>query len=101
MNKITLDTFIQKYNLGGNVNSVKWVSDGKTCKHTLVDPNGLGTGVQYRNYEDCPMITRKQQSNSCADTNNVFNYYNHSDSMVNGRNQDMSKNNSEPQAYNL
>ena len=28
MNKITLDTFIQKYNLGGNVNSVKWISDG-------------------------------------------------------------------------
>jgi len=28
MNKITLNTFIQKYNLGGNVNSVKWNSDG-------------------------------------------------------------------------
>ena len=28
MNKITLNTFIQKYNLGGNVNSVKWTSDG-------------------------------------------------------------------------
>ena len=27
MNKITLDTFIQKYNLGGSINSVKWESN--------------------------------------------------------------------------
>ncbi len=90
------------YNNGTMLNEkYKWVTDGKTCKHTLVDPNGLGTGVQYRNHEECPMITRKQQSNSCASTNNVFNYYNHSDSMVNGRQHDVQKNNSEPQPYNL
>ena len=28
MNKITINTFIQKYHLGGAVNSVKWTSDG-------------------------------------------------------------------------
>ena len=28
MNKLSLNSFIQKYHLGGNVNSVKWVSDG-------------------------------------------------------------------------
>ena len=39
MNKITLDTFIQKYNLGGNVNSVKWVSDGKTLSTRFISPD--------------------------------------------------------------
>ena len=28
MNKLSLNSFIQKYHLGGNVNSVKWNSDG-------------------------------------------------------------------------
>ena len=36
MNKITLDTFIQKYNLGGNVNSVKWISDGSTLSTKFI-----------------------------------------------------------------
>ena len=36
MNKIVLDTFIQKYNLGGNVNSVKWNSDGETLSTRFV-----------------------------------------------------------------
>ena len=39
MNKITLDTFIQKYNLGGNVNSVKWNSDGKTLSTRFISPD--------------------------------------------------------------
>jgi len=39
MNKITLDTFIQKYNLGGNVNSVKWESDGKTLSTRFISPD--------------------------------------------------------------
>ena len=36
MNKITLDTFIQKYNLGGSVNSVKWNSDGTTLSTKFI-----------------------------------------------------------------
>ena len=36
MNKITLDTFIQKYNLGGSVNSVKWISDGTTLSTKFI-----------------------------------------------------------------
>ena len=36
MNKIVLDTFIQKYNLGGNVNSVKWNSDGETLSTRFI-----------------------------------------------------------------
>ena len=89
------------YNNGTMLNEkYKWVTDGKTCKHTLVDPNGLGTGVQYRNHEECPMITRKQQA-SCPDTNQIFNYYNHVDSLVNGAQRDAPKNNMEPQPYNL
>ena len=39
MNKITLDTFIQKYNLGGNVNSVKWNSDGSTLSTRFISPD--------------------------------------------------------------
>ena len=39
MNKITLDTFIQKYNLGGNVNSVKWVSTGDTISTRFISPD--------------------------------------------------------------
>ena len=36
MNKIVLDTFIQKYNLGGNVNSVKWESSGDTLSTRFI-----------------------------------------------------------------
>ena len=39
MNKIVLDTFIQKYNLGGNVNSVKWESDGSTLSTRFISPD--------------------------------------------------------------
>jgi len=39
MNKITLDTFIQKYNLGGNVNSVKWESSGDTMSTRFISPD--------------------------------------------------------------
>ena len=39
MNKITLDTFIQKYNLGGNVNSVKGESDGSTLSTRFISPD--------------------------------------------------------------
>ena len=39
MNKIILDTFIQKYNLGGNVNSVKWESDGNTLSTRFISPD--------------------------------------------------------------
>ena len=39
MNKITLDTFIQKYNLGGNINSVKWVSSGDTLSTRFISPD--------------------------------------------------------------
>ena len=39
MNKITLDTFIQKYNLGGSVNSVKWDSDGSTLSTRFISPD--------------------------------------------------------------
>ena len=39
MNKITLDTFIQKYNLGGNVNSVKWVSNGDSLSTRFISPD--------------------------------------------------------------
>jgi hypothetical protein len=39
MNKITLDTFIQKYNLGGNINSVKWESNGETLSTRFISPD--------------------------------------------------------------
>ena len=39
MQKSKLDKFIQKYNLGGNVNSVKWKSKGDTISTTFVTPD--------------------------------------------------------------
>ena len=39
MNKIVLDAFIQKYNLGGQVNSVKWDSDGTTLSTRFISPD--------------------------------------------------------------
>ena len=45
MQKSKLDKFIQKYNLGGNVNSVKWKSPTDTLSTTFVTPDKslLGT----------------------------------------------------------
>ena len=39
MQKSKLDKFISKYNLGGNVNSVKWKSKGDTISTTFVTPD--------------------------------------------------------------
>ena len=39
MQKSKLDKFIQKYNLGGNVNSVKWKSNGDSLTTTFVTPD--------------------------------------------------------------
>ena len=39
MQKSKLDKFIQKYNLGGNVNSVKWKSSGDALKTSFVTPD--------------------------------------------------------------
>lgn len=78
----------------------RWVSDGKTCKHTLVNPNGIGTGVQYRNHLECPTIARSNVG-SCSDTKQVFHYYNQVDSLINGAQRDAPTNPSEPLPYNL
>ena len=47
MQKSKLDKFIQKYNLGGNVNSVKWKSDGDSLSTSFITPDKslLGTVV--------------------------------------------------------
>ena len=39
MQKSKLDKFIQKYNLGGNVNSVKWKSSGDSMSTSFVTPD--------------------------------------------------------------
>ena len=39
MQKSKLDKFIQKYNLGGNVNRVKWRSNGDTLSTSFVTPD--------------------------------------------------------------
>jgi hypothetical protein len=39
MQKSKLDRFIQKYNLGGNVNSVKWKSNGDSLSTSFVTPD--------------------------------------------------------------
>jgi|TARA_Y100000310_G_scaffold178751_1_gene178687 hypothetical protein len=52
MQKSKLDKFIQKYNLGGNVNSVKWISDGDSLSTSFVTPDKslLGT-VKIDNFK--------------------------------------------------
>jgi len=51
MQKRKLDRFISKYNLGGNVNSVKWKSDGSSLSTSFVTPDKslLGT-VKVSNF---------------------------------------------------
>ena len=39
MQKSKLDKFIQKYNLGGNVNSVKWKTDSNKLTTTFITPD--------------------------------------------------------------
>ena len=39
MQKSKLDKFIQKYNLGGNVNTVKWKSNGSSLSTSFVTPD--------------------------------------------------------------
>ena len=51
MQKSKLDKFIQKYNLGGNVNSVKWKSDGNSLSTSFVTPDKSLLGeVQVDNF---------------------------------------------------
>ena len=47
MEKTKLNKFIQKYNLGGNVNSVKWTADSNKLRTSFVTPDKslLGTVV--------------------------------------------------------
>ena len=56
MNKITLDTFIQKYNLGGNVNSVKWISDGKTLSTKFISGDKSLLGHVELNKQTLPVF---------------------------------------------
>jgi hypothetical protein len=58
MEKTNLNKFIQKYNLGGNVNSVKWKSDGDKLSTTFVTPDKslLGTvNVDKFQFEDAEL----------------------------------------------
>ena len=58
MQKSKLDKFIQKYNLGGNVNSVKWKSTGDKLSTTFVTPDKslLGTvNVDKFKFEDAEL----------------------------------------------
>ena len=58
MQKSKLDKFIQKYNLGGNVNSVKWTAGTNQLKTSFVTPDKslLGTVVADNvKFEDADM----------------------------------------------
>ena len=54
MNKITLNTFIQKYNLGGNVNSVKWTSDGSKLSTRFISGDKSLLGVLELDKQSLP-----------------------------------------------
>ena len=50
MQKVKIDKFIQKYNLGGNVNSVRWKSDGTSLSTSFVtDDKSLKGTVTMNN----------------------------------------------------
>ena len=52
MQKSKLDRFISKYNLGGNVNSVKWKSNGDTLTTSFVTPDkSLLGNVKVDNFQ--------------------------------------------------
>ena len=52
MQKSKLDKFIQKYNLGGNVNSVKWKSNGSSLSTSFVTPDkSLLGNVKVDNFQ--------------------------------------------------
>ena len=59
MNKITLDTFIQKYNLGGNVNSVKWISNGTTLSTKFISGDKSLLGHVELNKQNKYVLSRK------------------------------------------
>ena len=54
MNKITLNTFIQKYNIGGNVNSVKWTSDGTKLSTRFISGDKSLLGVLELDKQSLP-----------------------------------------------
>ena len=56
MNKITLDTFIQKYNLGGGGNSVKWNSDGTTLSTNFISGDKSLLGHVELNKQTLPVF---------------------------------------------
>jgi len=52
MQKSKLDRFISKYNIGGNVNSVKWKSNGDTLTTSFVTPDkSLLGNVKVDNFQ--------------------------------------------------
>ena len=63
MEKSKLNKFIQKYNLGGNVNSVKWTADANQLKTSFVTPDKslLGTVVADNvKFEDADWVSIRQ-----------------------------------------
>ena len=90
------------------------VCDNKSCNTEFVNKNGIGVGRRYDNNStkcgDWPKeLPVNQPSNCCADTNSLFNYYNHMDTKAQG---ELVVRNSvpgggdlmsggDPQAYNL
>ena len=60
MQKTKLDRFIQKYNLNGNVNSVKWTSKGDTLATTFVTSDKSLMGSVSVDKTDC--IFRESKS---------------------------------------
>ena len=55
MQKSKLSRFIQKYNLGGNINSVKWKSNGDSLRTSFIssDKSLLGN-VKVNNFKLSP-----------------------------------------------
>ena len=106
------DTFIDT-ELSADEDFIRMVANGNSS--LIIDKNGLGIGRQYtaQDNKPCPnwpnSLPLNQPYNCCADTNQLFNYYNHVDSKAQGEllprltvpGGGKAMNGGDPQAYNL
>ena len=77
------------YNQGTMLNENTMKKCGKkTCNTTVFDEDGLGQGRDYndnnRSCGDWPEVPNSVNYSCCAESNDLFNYYNHVDTKAQG-----------------
>ena len=76
------------YNEGTMLNELNLKSCNKnSCETISLDKNGIGQGRKYDNNRQCnsfPKIPNNNNYSCCAESNDLFNYYNHIDTKAQG-----------------